>query len=242
MNKKLTSLLLASAVGCTALHAEDYAIITEVGFASEYLFRGVKEAGPTIMPSVDIRSQGSPAGELYLGGWAATPARARIPGAENEVNVYAGFDAELQHNFFVDLGATYFHFPMAGLREDTVEPYLGIRLEEIADTWLTAAGYIYYDIDKSFTAEAFLEYKAPFGGEIPASLDLGLFVGFTDEDRRFEEDYFYYGVSAAVPYRLSEVSTLSAGVHYVGRNSLDDTILESDRDFLYWTTSVTMSF
>ncbi len=254
MNKKLTSLLLASAVGCTALQAEDYIIVTEVKFASEYLFRGVKEAGPTIMPSVEIQSDGAAAGDLYLGGWASTPARgtgaeaAMVDGvpafpSENEVNVYAGFDAELQHGLFVDLGAVYYHFPQQGTRDDTVEPYLGLRYEQIADSLFTAGTYFYYDIDKSFTIEGLLEYSMPFGGEVPATLDLGGFGGYVDEDRLFEENHLYYGLYAEIPYRLSEVATFTAGLRYEGRANLevsDD--FEEERDFLFWTAAFTMAF
>ncbi len=239
MKKKLISLLLASALGVTALQARDYEVTTEVGFASEYVFRGVKEAGPTILPSVEIQSVGAPAGDLYLGGWASTPARGD---GENEVNVYAGFDAELQHGLFLDLGAVYYHFPQPGLHEDTVEPYIGLRYEEIADSAFTAGAYVYYDIDKSFTMEGLLEYSVPFEGGVPASLDLGAFVGYVDEDRIFEEDHLYYGVYAAIPYRLSEVTTLSAGVRYEGRADWEVPGMEEDRDFLFWTAAVTASF
>ncbi len=236
--------MLASALGCSALQAQETIVTTEVGFASEYVFRGVKEAGPTIMPSVEIQSAGGAAGDLYLGGWASTPARQGegLNNGENEVNVYAGFDAELQHGLFLDLGTVYYHFPRPGSREDTVEPYLGLRYEQIADSAFTAGTYLYYDIDKSFTVEALLEYSVPFEGGIPASLDLGGFAGYVDEDRLAEEDLLYYGLYAKVPYRLNDVTTFTAGVRYEGRRDWEVDGLEEDRDFLFWTAAFTMSF
>ncbi len=240
MNKKPLALLLASILGASVLHANDFSLSSDVSFASEKVFRGVKEAGPTILPSVEVVSLGNPGGEFYLGARAATPARSDF---ENEVNAYAGFDAELQHNFFVDVGAVYYHFPQKnGGLTDTIEPYLGLRIEEIADTWLSAGGYFYYDIDKSFTVEGSLQYSLPFQGGIPATLDLGAFIGYTDEDRRFEEDHAYYGLYAVVPYEFNSAATFTVGAHYAARNGLDNAPIESDRDFLYWTAGLKVRY
>ncbi len=242
MNKKPFVLFLASTLAVGALHANDFSLSADVTFSSEKVFRGVKDAGPTIVPSVEVFSVGNPGGEFYLGARAATPARSDF---ENEINAFAGFDAELQHNFFVDVGAVYYHFPETGFGaglDDTIEPYLGLRMQEIADTPLSAGGYFYYDIDKSFTVESFLEYSMPFQGGIPATLDLGAFLGFTDEDRRFEEDHAYYGLYAVVPYEFNSATTFTAGVHYAARNGLDNAPIEDDRDFLYWTAGLKIRY
>ncbi len=244
MKKTLLPIVLASILGPSLAQAQanDYIVSTEAVFSSEYVFRGVKEAGPTVMPAVEIQSRGNPGGDMYLGAWAAMPARGDF---ENEVNAYAGFDAELQHNFFVDIGAAYYHFPMRGpanILDDTIEPYLGLRMEEIADSFFSGGGYVFYDIDKSFTVEGFVEYSQPFEGGIPATLDLGAFLGYTDEDRRFEEDHTYYGAYATIPYQLNEVATLTAGVHYMGRSGLDNTPIDSSRDFVYWTAGLNLQY
>ncbi len=226
---------------------DTYTVTGEFEYRSEYVFRGDKFGGHTVLPSLELRSQGLHFGDFYGGGTVITPLRGRGSPDDgtlngNELNFYTGLDAELRPNVFLDIGGNFYVFPQMGT-QDSVEPFVGLRAEEIGGTGLGVNGYFFWDIERSAVFEVGADYGIPLDPAGHTSLELSGTIGWVDETRILEEDQFYYGVSVTLPYRLSEVTTARVGGHFDGRFDGDGQAGRStSREFLYWAASVDMAF
>ena len=100
MNKlsRITSaaLLAAGCIGSSAACAE---VSYNIGFASEYYFRGIKQKTSSASAGIDYESSG-----FYVGGWAADV------GDGLEVDGYVGYGMEFDSGFSASIGYTgYFY-------------------------------------------------------------------------------------------------------------------------------------
>lgn len=204
-----------------SVSAGDFSVETEV--SSVYVNRGLKTAELTWFPSVEFAEK-----DFYAGVWAALPLekKGRPDFFQDEVDFYAGYGWALSDKWALDLGGIYHDIPSG---ENTNEAYLGL-FGELGT--LSPSIYLFKDFD---TGEAALEAAAtlviPLQG-FPFELTgrLGLIDGDTD--------YSYFGVDLIYPIELSDVASLSFGVHY------------DDNDFgfgvpdslLYGSASVRLSF
>jgi len=237
--KKILVLALA-ALASTGVSRADYSLSTDISFASEYIFRGVKLADNTLHPSLELTQN-----DFYLGMWAALPINDTrpnddFPGYGNEFDFYLGYTKELSDKASLDLGATYYYYPSIPrdsdgieLYESTVEAYVGLTFD-IAG--FTPAAYAYYDFDlENLTLQGSIGYSIPMAGA-GTSLDLSATYGMVEPDEG--DSYTYYGASAQIPYKLNDNATLTVGVHYasndIGRGIEDN--------FLYYTAGITIGF
>ena len=206
---KNTALALAALAAGASVQAQDAAALSvtvDVSYVSDYVFRGQLLANDSVQPSVEATY-----GDFYAGVWHSNEVNGTTG---SETDVYAGYGFALNETISLDAGVTRYLYngQSAG---DTTEVYVGAS----ADVLLSPSLYYYYDFDReASTVELSIGYSLPLD-VINASLDLSAKAGFTNKQPtaagQINDDYTYYVVGAAVPYKLSETATFTVGVDYV---------------------------
>lgn len=224
MKKTLVLGIAALLAGNTA-HAGDFSISTDVTFASEYVFRGIKLGDFSLQPSVQFAQDG-----FYGGIWAQQPLEKRSSrGWTDEVDIFAGYTPELSDTVSLDVGATHYHYPVGG---STTELFVGANFT--FDT-ITPGVYAYYDLDlEAFTVQGNLGFSIPFD-EAGTSLDVALALGNVSPD--VGESYTYYSVGLSVPYKINEHASVNAGVNW-SSHTLDG----AEDNHLWFTAGLTVGF
>jgi len=230
MKQTIKALTAAAAVGFAPFVASaQLEVLDEIegsltfGFESEYSFRGVKQAGPSIQPEVSLELMG-----LYGSIWQSTDVK---DGIAIETNYVAGYALDVEDLAVVDLGVTRYAYPND---EDTTEIYLGAELTLIE--YFSPALYGYYDFDtENFTLELQLGHGIELGEGF--GLNVGVDLGYVWVDEAGADDYFYYQASADLVYSLSETTSISAG----GRVAGNDADVNPDNQ-LWWGAALTTTF
>lgn len=209
---KQTALVVAALAAGASVQAEEaqasaLSVTVDVTYVSDYVFRATQLANASIQPSVEAAY-----GDFYAGIWASDGIS---DATGSEADLYAGYGLAIDDTFSVDAGVTRFTY-QGGSALDTTEVFVGLA----ADVALSPKVYAYYDFDlDNTTFEGSVGYSLPVDA-INTSLDFSAAIGYVDlgdGDLRslVESDYTYYSVGVAVPYKLSETATLTAGVDYV---------------------------
>ncbi len=209
---KKTALALAALVAGVSAQAQNessaLSVTVDVTYVSDYVFRGTKLGDASVQPSIEAAY-----GDLYAGVWH-TSELSHNDGV-TETDLYAGYGFDVTEQVSLDAGVTQYTYN-GGSGDDSTEVFVGAS----ADVLLTPSIYAYYDFDyENITVEASIGYSIPVEA-IKASLDLSAKVGYVDlgdEDPRetVEDNYTYFVVGAAVPFKLSETATLTVGVDYI---------------------------
>ncbi len=223
MKKALVLGLAAIITGGVA--RADFSVSTDITFATDYIFRGIKLSDNTLHPSIEFAKD-----DFYAGYWGAFPINnIASKGFIDEYDFYAGWSTEISEGTSVDVGLTYYYYPQA---KSTTEAYVGLTSDF---NGITPGVYLYYDFTlEVLTVQANVGYSVPMES-IGSTLDLSATFGYVEPDAG--DSYSYYGVSAVVPFKLNENATITAGVHYAS-NSLDG----ADDNHLYGTLGLTIGF
>ncbi len=212
--------------------AKSYSVTLDNTIASEYVFRGLDVAGATFHPSVEIAS-----GDFYTGVWGALPFNNDNGADYKEFDFYAGYGYALNETWKLDAGATFYYYGDTPGSQDTTELYLGLTGKVSV---FTPSVYAYYDLDlKTTTFIGSLGYSLPIT-QIGTSLDFTATLGYVDTgdlSSAIPENYTYWGLAIAVPYKLSDSATVTAGVAYTNGNR--NSILE---DQVVGTLGLTVGF
>jgi uncharacterized protein (TIGR02001 family) len=194
---------LAAGVSAQAQEASALAVTLDVTYVSDYVFRGAKLGDASIQPSLEASY-----GDFYAGAWH-TSELSHNDGA-TETDLYAGYGFAVTDVVTLDAGVTRYTYN-GGSQGDTTEIYVGAA----ADVLLNPSVYAYYDFDlTAATVEVSIGHSLPIDA-INASLDLSAAAGYSTRNAADASDYTYYVVGAAIPFKLSETATLTAGVDYV---------------------------
>ena len=211
---------LAAASGLRAQTSiPDISVTSDFTYASEYVFRGVKQAGNSFQPSVEITSGGFNAG-LWTN-------EAVTKHENNEVDVYAGYDYKVNSALKLEGVVTSYNYFEAGggQTQDTWEVGVGATYTV---SGFSPSLYLYHDFRRQADiAVAAVGYSIPLEA-IGASLDTNIYGGSVSArdalpdaagpDRK--NAYTYYGLDLTIPYKLSKNATFSLGGHYaVNRNA-----------------------
>lgn len=253
VRKKATWLALAFASASTAASAEGIGVSTTLGFESRYIFRGVQFAETSAQPAVELSYSG-----FYGGAWFNLPVGdddlVVTPGGE-ELDLYAGYSAELSDGWSYDVGVTYYTFPDLasgffdifeedgdGLGANTVELFAGLSLEAPLSPTL----YVYRDfMFDTFTIEGGASHSIPLAEK--TSFDLGGSLGYVIDDDA-GGDYLYGAATADLNYALTDEASLAVGVRYggsdiAGGSVIDDSIVGTTKNSgFWWGLSVSASF
>ena len=205
--------LLTTSMMIPSTHA-DVSFASDLTLTSSYVFRGIELSELTLHPSLEVAVD-----DFYAGVWAATPMEKRNSmGYVDEVDFYAGYGVEFSGATALDFGATLYEYPSTSF-DSTFEAFFGVN-SEVSGTALGA--YAFYDFDlEAFTLEGSLGWSIPLE-ETGTSLDLGLTLGAVEPD--VGDGYVYYGVSAAMPFQVSDNVTITGSVNWTSHdiNGVDD--------------------
>lgn len=238
--KNIAIILAALATG-TGLFAQDprssYSVTTDFTYTSQYVFRGLKRAGNSLQPSVEVTVQ-----DFYLGLWTNQPV---TKNQDNELDVYAGYKYKVNKNLSVEGVGTYYWYPEANgwLTRRSWEAGIGATY---ALRGITTSVYYYHDFTlESNTLQGSVGYSLPLEA-IGASLDFTGFYGAVDIGNwtprapgKVHESYNYYGVDASLPYKLSEKATVTLGAHWAHNDNLP---VGMNDNYIWWTAGVTVGF
>ncbi len=207
---KQTALVVAALAAGVSAQAEEaqasaLSVTVDVTYVSDYVFRATQLANASIQPSVEAAY-----GDFYAGVWASDGIS---DATGSEADLYAGYGLAIDDTFSVDAGVTRYTY-QGGSAIDTTEAFVGVK----ADVVLSPKVYAYYDFDlDNTTVEGSVGYSLPVDA-IKTSLDFSAAVGYVDLGNAVAgtpDSYTYYSVGVAVPYKLSDTATLTAGVDYV---------------------------
>jgi uncharacterized protein (TIGR02001 family) len=215
MIKQSILALAAVSAGTAAYAAEaaksnDVAFTLDVSYVSDYVFRGVKVSDSALQPSLEATYA-----DFYAGAWHSNEISDNVGGTQDETDLYVGLKHKLDDTFSADVGVTRYLYN-GGSQIDSSEVYVGIN----ANVLLSPSIYAYYDFDNEVAT-----YIGSFGYSLPieaikSSLDFSASVGFVDINGG--QEYLYGVAGVAIPYKLSDTSTLTVGVDYIAND--DDNI------------------
>lgn len=209
----ISSFLLTGFVSVSALTLDDFNVVTKQTFVTDYIFRGVKEAGESVQTEAEVSVM-----DAYLGAWGNFPVKQAK--GDNELNFYAGYEFVIPNleNVVLDGGLTVYYYPDGAdtANNRTHEWYIGAEITEFGIQGVSAGTYLRHDTDlKTTTVQPYVAYS--FNLEevgIPnTAIEMEAYIGFID-GRKGSESYNYYGFSFAVPYTINEIAGVSFGVGY----------------------------
>ncbi|MDP2137960.1 MAG: TorF family putative porin [Candidatus Didemnitutus sp.] len=200
-------------VAAASLRAEDlvpsFSVTADFTFASEYVFRGVKQQSASFQPSIGLE-----AGAFSAGLWTAQAVEQRTGSwaQGNEIDLFAGYALVLAKDYELTFGATAYLYPSA-------RPSLG----ELDSTFETSVGFsgpvgplagsaaYFHDFDlKGDIFELGVSYGVELGESV--SYEFAATYGLARYDAG--GDYDYTGLSASLAYQLTGTAKLKLGVHW----------------------------
>jgi uncharacterized protein (TIGR02001 family) len=224
MIKKTILALAALGTGASVYAAEQANAVSftlDNTIVSEYIFRGKEFADYTFHPSIEAKY-----GDFYAGVWAALPETTSAVGAGplaltgEEIDLYAGYSFAINETLSLDVGGTYYHYTPKTYKS-TFEPFIGANAKVAG---FNLGLYYYYDLQiEDATFEGSLGYSIPVES-IGTSLDFSANLGYVSGDGvegpggNIADNYTYWGVGVAVPYKVSENATVTVGVKYTDVN------------------------
>jgi uncharacterized protein (TIGR02001 family) len=167
----LSSVIAMSALVTTQASAE---VSYNVGFVSEYYYRGIFQKSSSASAGIDFEQNG-----LYLGAWSADV------GDGLEVDLYGGYGIETDAGFSASLGFTGYYY--TGDFDDTYEEVnLGLGYG------MFSLGYSSGQWD-GFGAEEDYDFL-----EIGFATDSGFYGTYGTFGKDFDGDYFEFGYGTSI--------------------------------------------
>ena len=167
----LSSVIAMSALVTTQASAE---VSYNVGFVSEYYYRGIFQKSSSASAGIDFEQNG-----LYLGAWSADV------GDGLEVDLYGGYGIETDAGFSASLGFTGYYY--TGDFDDTYqEVNLGLGYG------IFSLGYSSGQWD-GFGAEEDYDFL-----EIGFATDSGFYGTYGTFGKDFDGDYFEFGYGTSI--------------------------------------------
>ena len=237
MNKKISAVLLSSALALGALSARGQTATAPApapaapaaptaswtvtpAFASQYMFRGVRLGGPSFEPTVEFDYD-----TIAVGVWANYPLSDKVVGqSDPEYDVYGSYTIAVNDSFSVVPGFTWYNYPRApsanGFYKATFEPNVAFNYT-VAGVKFTPK--IYYDVvlqGPTFELTASFAYAVKNMGaltEFDFLATVGTYKWKTAADNTFPDlknygDYWLAGVS--VPFAITSSSKIVVGAAY----------------------------
>lgn len=247
--KKTAIIITALLTGAAWVRADqppklDYSVTTSFSYASQYIFRGIKQTSDAFQPSLEVDSN-----NFDVGVWTNQPITG---GQQNEIDLYGGYKYSVTKDLTLQGVVTYYWYPefsttRAGAIDTTkysIEPGVGATYT----IWGFSPSLFYYHDFKldSDTLQGSLGYALPIPA-IGTELDLSAYLGTSDGRDlapslpvpHVHESYNYYGADASVPYKLAPSTTLTVGAHYAGN---DKAAPGTSRNHGWFTVAITAGF
>lgn len=196
-NQLVLLVLLSASMSCAAAEAQR-AVNGSIGVGSDYTFRGVSQtlAGHAIQASLDVDL---PAG-FYAYAWGSNvdfvPAGEPDDGASYEVDLAAGYRADINENWNIDLALIRYLFP--GTTDDIDYDYNELMTTlTYAETY--SATIAYSDNVDGTGAESFF-YELGVNVDLVADMTLAMHYGHYDISKAYGTAYSYAETSLARQY------------------------------------------
>jgi hypothetical protein len=210
--------LLASAGLAAHLQAEQPALTITPAFVTDYMFRGVRLAGPAFQPTAEVAY-----GSLRAEFWATTPLKnGDDPAYAPEFDPRVAYAVQLSESISLEPGIIGYVFPNArssdGYYDFTIEPFLSLNWEQ--GGWLLTPTVYYDAMLEGPTFELAAEYELPFKLG-PCSFQLSAAVGSyswknVEKNARpaVENWGSYYRFALAIPIGIGPHLNLVPGVAF----------------------------
>jgi uncharacterized protein (TIGR02001 family) len=194
--------------------APDYTLTANVGFASDYRYRGISQTykEPAIQGGFDFSHKSG----VYLGTWASNVESGELAGSNMEWDFYGGYNWQVNSDLAVNVGGLYYYYPgkdktAYGFDPNTFEIYVG-------GTWKWINLKYSYSTTKLFgvtdsSGSGYLEGNVTY--PLPADISLNLHYGhqFVAGDiapGTSNDDYSDWKIGASMP-----VMGFTVGLAYV---------------------------
>ncbi len=197
---------------------ERFSASASVGMETEYVFRGLKYAGLSINPELDVAYDLGQGFSLYAGIWANTPVEQT--NATNEIDAYVGAMYEIK-NFTFDIGYLAYIYNNESNTSEIKFAAAYDTVDFLGEFNVSPAAAFYYDFNlEVYTLEAGLTYTAPVTKWIAdrnwGVIELAAVYGWATDANHAGEcaSYTYTALSADAVVAVNEYCNLSAGVRY----------------------------
>jgi hypothetical protein len=242
---------MLSVAWSTSLQAINWAesngiVRASVQWESEYIFRGIKQGGGTLIPSAGVSLFG-----FYADAeWFQPIQHKNDP---TQWNGYLGYRTEVSPFFFpnsvpdlaLEAGMVYRHYSDSSI-SNSREFYAGLEFQGLGTSLLLSHFYprfhLLYDIDRfngTLTAQGSIGYDLYLDTDWPIWLYFEPFFGWSNPS--IGEKWFFYGIQADLKYAILPGLVASAGVRYSGK-SVNNVYLGEDSSHIWWGTSVRFEF
>jgi len=223
-------------------------VSSNIGFSSDYLYRGITQTGgnPAIQGGVDYAHTGG----FYAGAWGSNISWVNASSASLELDVYLGFKNSIAEDLNYDVGYLRYNYPgvyaTAAIKADTDEIYGAINWK-----WLTAkysrslsnlfgvsnsAGSSYIDLSGSYEMEdAGFTLSAHYGRQTVSGAGNS---GLTYSDYKLGVSKDFGGYVAGLAYSATDTKKGIGELWNIGLADGSDLDLGRNRAVL----SVTHSF
>jgi uncharacterized protein (TIGR02001 family) len=218
----------------TTSHAE---VSFNVGAVSNYLFRGVTqtEDKAAIQGGIDYAA----ASGFYLGTWASN---VDFDGAGYELDLYFGFETELDNGLGIDIGYVYYAYPDASPDNiDFGEIYASLSFGPLSGG---LAYTIHSDNDDDLFDSGDLYLHAGLDFELGADLGLGFVAGyykFKNDGKPGIGDADYWHVAASLSREFETFGEFSFNLEYADISRSDALGSSNSKDPKVWV-GWTLSF
>jgi uncharacterized protein (TIGR02001 family) len=186
--------------------------------ASQYMFRGVRLAGPSFQPTIQYDR-----GNGELGAWASFPLQDKVAGqSDPEIDAYGWYKITVSDTVSVQPGFTWYMFlnaePRNGFYRSTFEPNLAVNWTV---SGLTLSPKAYYDVVlRGPTFELNAAYAFPLktiGSELDFNATVGTYkwdTAIADQAPAVKGWGDYWLASVTLPYQVAANAKVAATVAY----------------------------
>ncbi|MBO5255320.1 MAG: hypothetical protein J6B07_05790 [Opitutales bacterium] len=228
------------------------------GYESAYVFRGIKEAGHSMSPQVDLGYDFGAGFAAYIGYWGSYEV-GDSEDAFNESDIYAGVTYTFKNVTF-DTGVINYIYPGNGQDEWEWKAAVSYDTVDFLGDFNVCPSIAYFynnELDASIV-EVGLSYSAPvmkwINGDNWLSIDSSVMYGYVNRNgsnaREFSGDYSYIQLKSDLRIAITDYCSYSVGVRYSwasgnGVRGYNNTITGADADesnHVWFGTSISFGF
>jgi len=183
INKTLMACtVLAASTGLSTLAQAESPLTANIGFTSDYIWRGVTQSGDdsAISGGIDYAHSSG----FYVGTWVSSLGG----GGQYEQDIYGGYGFKAGP-VDLDVGYITYRYPVGAVQLDFDEAYINGKFNVLS----FGAAFTVSKESNTYEDDTYLYVGADF--EVAKGLTLGLLYGSYDFDNPTAEDYAHYKVS-----------------------------------------------
>ena len=230
-----------------------------VGYESEYVFRGIKEAGHSMSPQVDLGYDFGAGFAAYVGYWGSYEV-AESTESFNESDIYAGVTYTIK-NITFDVGVINYIYADDTCDEWEWKAAVSYDTTDLLGDFNVCPSIAYFynnELDTS-TVELGLSYSAPvmkwINGDNWLSIDSSVIYGYISRQgtnaKANSGDYGYIQLKSDVRIAVTDYCSYSFGIRYswASGNAVrgsgayaDPTILADEHHNVWFGTAISFGF